>query len=622
MPAFTALVGYFALVAAASAKVFERVPGTGGVPEGWSFSSKPSPETPIKLRVALKQQNLDLFEETLMQVSDPKHHRYGLHLQGHEVEAMLQPAQETTETVMEWLEDNEITDFVNSGDWVTFRTNVSNANAMLRTDFNWYRNEYRGKDYLRTLEYSVPSAVSKHINLVAPTIRFGSMRPNRATIYEITDEVIRNGVIDEQASGLNVTFCNRSITPQCLLELYNVHYQAPASNGNKVGYASFLEEYARYNDLKLFEDNIATYAKGQNFSVVSFNGGLNDQTGTEDSGEANLDNQYIVGVSHPVPVTEFSTGGRGPLIPDLDQPDASDNEDEPYLDYLQALTKLPNDQIPQTISHSYGEDEQSIPPSYAIQVCNMFGQLGARGVSILFSSGDSGVGSACLSNDGKNTTEFQPQFPASCPWVTSVGGTRYVEPEAATYFSSGGFSRLWSRPFYQEAAVPLYLAKIGNKFDKHFNRNGRGFPDVAAQSYGYRVYDQGTLKGYQGTSCASPTFAAVVAQLNGARKSIGLPPLGFLNPFIYSVGFAGLNDITHGGSTGCNGLARFNGAPNGSPVIPYASFNATEGWDPVTGYGTPDFGKLLALVAPGVQNKGGVLDTPAGQRRAEKVWNA
>ena len=50
----------------------------------------------------------------------------------------------------------------------------------------------------------------------------------------------------------------------------------------------------------------------------------------------------------------------------------------------------------------------------------MFAQLGARGVSVLFSSGDTGVGSACQTNDGKNTTRFLPIFPAACPFVTSV----------------------------------------------------------------------------------------------------------------------------------------------------------------------------------------------------------
>jgi tripeptidyl-peptidase-1 len=76
--------------------------------------------------------------------------------------------------------------------------------------------------------------------------------------------------------------------------------------------------------------------------------------------------------------------------------------------------------IPQTISTSYGDDEQTVPRDYATSVCNMFAQLGVMGVSILFGSGDGGVGGAglvrgsCLSNDGMNRTEFLPTFPASC----------------------------------------------------------------------------------------------------------------------------------------------------------------------------------------------------------------
>jgi len=114
-------------------------------------------------------------------------------------------------------------------------------------------------------------------------------------------------------------------------------------------------------------------------------------------------------------------------------------------------------------------------------------------------------------------------------------------------------------------------------------------------------------KGYRGTSCAAPAFNGIIALLNSARVSSGLPTLGFLNPWIYSVGKFGLNDITTGAGTGCNGLGRFNISPNGSPVIPGAAWNATEGWDPVTGYGTPDFGKLMKLSTPWVANSDGVF---------------
>ncbi len=279
---------------------------------------------------------------------------------------------------------------------------------------------------------------------------------------------------------------------------------------------------------------------------------------------------------------------------------------EPYLDFLQHLLKLPNEELPQVISVSYGEDEQTVPESFARQTCFMIAQLGARGTSVIFASGDKGVGTACMKNDGSNATHFPPQFPAACPWVTSVGGVRYIDPEQAVYFSSGGFSDLWPRPEYQDAAVEAYLQnQLGDRQKGLFDPRGRAFPDVAAQSVRYIIADAGDLYYEDGTSCAAPTFAAVIGLLNAARISSQLPPLGFLNPWLYSVGKLGLNDIVHGGSTGCDGHFRFDGDANGSPVVPYASWNATVGWDPVTGLGTPDFGKLLELSTPWVANTGG-----------------
>ena len=71
---------------------------------------------------------------------------------------------------------------------------------------------------------------------------------------------------------------------------------------------------------------------------------------------------------------------------------------------------------------------------------------------------------------------------------------------------------------------------------------------------------------------------------------MGRPSLGFLNPFLYSQGQRGLKDIVEGGSIGCRGTTR--GGRRGN-VVPYAGFNVTEGWDPVTGLGTPMFPGLV-----------------------------
>lgn len=108
------------------------------------------------------------------------------------------------------------------------------------------------------------------------------------------------------------------------------------------------------------------------------------------------------------------------------------------------------------------------------------------------------------------------------------------------------------------------------------------------------VNNNQTLSG--GTSAAVPVFSSVIALLNDARLRAGKQPLGFLNPWLYAVGFKGLTDITSGGSVGCNGINGQSGAPVvGGSIIPYASWNATQGWDPVTGLGVPNFEKLLAL---------------------------
>lgn len=52
-------------------------------------------------------------------------------------------------------------------------------------------------------------------------------------------------------------------------------------------------------------------------------------------------------------------------------------------------------------------------------------------------------------------------------------------------------------------------------------------------------------------SASAPVFAAIVSRLNAARLEDGLPKLGFLNPWLYSLNQTGFTDIIDGGSSGC-----------------------------------------------------------------------
>lgn len=77
-----------------------------------------------------------------------------------------------------------------------------------------------------------------------------------------------------------------------------------------------------------------------------------------------------------------------PILADT-QYSASDNTNEPYLTWIQYL--LAQESLPHVISTSYGDDEQTVPSSYATQVCTDLAKLGTRGVTLLYASGDSGA---------------------------------------------------------------------------------------------------------------------------------------------------------------------------------------------------------------------------------------
>jgi tripeptidyl-peptidase-1 len=100
----------------------------------------------------------------------------------------------------------------------------------------------------------------------------------------------------------------------------------------------------------------------------------------------------------------------------------------------------------------------------------------------------------------------------------------------------------------------------------------------------YCIIVGGAFAGVAGTSASSPVVAGVFAKLNEVRLAAGKPPLGFLNPLIYKIGAQGFNDVTQGRNCG-GAVCRGN-----------EGFQAIAGWDPATGWGTPNFEALKALV--------------------------
>lgn len=216
-----------------------------------------------------------------------------------------------------------------------------------------------------------------------------------------------------------------------------------------------------------------------------------------------------------------------------------------------------------------------------------FAKIAAKGISILVSSGDAGSG---VHRKPGGQFELWPSWPASSPWVTAVGATRFIgqkvgaqEMASDSFGSGGGFSEQFSQvpnAQWQESAVAAYLSSVDPSTlppAGSFPPKGRATPDVSALGEGYQVVVNGKVQSVGGTSASTPAFAAMVSLLNEARINAGKPQMGFLNPFLYSNADA-FFDVTVGSNR---------------DMDPYG-WNCSKGWDPVTGLGTPKFDRLLA----------------------------
>ncbi|KAL4252873.1 tripeptidyl-peptidase II [Abortiporus biennis] len=504
------------------------------VPKGWELHGPAPADHRFTMRVGLKQDKFEDLVSTLYEVSDPFHPKYGKHLSKEEVESLVAPHPETVDIVDSWLlahgVDPETAERHNGGSWVTVTVSVEQASRMLNATYNVYKHGQTDDYVVRTTSYSLPRVLHEHVDVVTPTTYFGTMRSMKATsriqpqIKPIDNDIeVASKLVNPGSLATVPSSCSTTITPACLRALYNTTTYVPkATATNKLGVAGYLDEFANNADLQTFFRRFRTDAVGGTFQTVQVNGGGNDQS---DPGvEANLDIQYTEGISFPTPNIYYSTGGSPPFNPDSNTPT---NTNEPYLDWLNFI--LGQSTIPQTFTTSYGDDEQTVPFDYATSVCNLFAQLGARGSSIMFSSGDDGVGAGdCSTNDGKNTKHFQPNFPASCPFVTTVSPTISRVPH--------------NNPLpFRVSSLSLVQPTLANS----------------------TLLDVPIPTSVGGTSASSPTFAGVISLLNDFRISQ-----------------AGFNDITSGSNPGCG--------TNG--------FTAGTGWDPVTGLGTPDFGKLQALI--------------------------
>jgi subtilase family serine protease len=228
----------------------------------------------------------------------------------------------------------------------------------------------------------------------------------------------------------------------------------------------------------------------------------------------------------------------------------------------------------------------------------------ARHVTVIAASGDIGaVGEPCAVIKGLTGGAFPPvkevNLPAADPLVLATGGTTLNASHATgTYIGEIG----WGLPF---GSPGTQFQASGGGFSRHFARPGyqhgvpgiggtRGVPDVSADASPHTgmslVIAEGgnhyTIRNSGGTSTTAPLWAGLIA----VADQYAHRHLGFVNPAIYRIARSAsyheaFHDITKGNNTP---------AFAGHTITGYA---ATTGWDPVTGWGTPNAQALVPLLA-------------------------
>lgn len=524
---------------------------------GWTLLGSADRDAVTSLVFALKQSNLDVLEKLFWEVSDPRSTEYGKHLTLEQIAELVQPHPTVSGDVMRWLQSHGVTECneIITRDFIKCRMPVQTAERLLETKFAYYQHvTEKDRVILRAQHsYSVPRELHGKLDFIGGVHRV----PNVGSKLKIKS--IRS--VDEVDDDVTWRY---GVHPDVLRKRYNVTDLVGSNPNNSMATAQFLGQYYSAADLKEFMNHF-----GKGFphlkEVAKVVGPNKGKTGLE----ANLDVQYIMALGSQIPLTFWSTGKLH-------------EGQEPFLKWMIDLSNTSS--IPPIFSVSYGDHERTLSPDYMKRINVEFQKIGLRGVSLLFASGDDGAGCHELP-DGSST--YEPDFPASSPYVTTVGGTMFTgvfsdNNEKGNDLSGGGFSNIFPMPKYQIEATSAYLNTTANLPDeKNFNRTGRAYPDISALSDNFWIIINRLIMNVAGTSAATPTVAGMVGLANDARLTAGKPTLGFLNPWIYQ-NTEPYFDVALGSKSAACIFSDLEGWPIG------------EGWDPYTGFGSPDARKLIA----------------------------
>lgn len=342
---------------------------------------------------------MDILTDILHDVSDPASPKYGQHMSVEQVSAMtLNPV--ARDAIVDCLHASgaSITSEILSGDLITAKAPISIWMKVLNTEFyTFHQKQPQGHIQQRVGAemYSVPRELDPHLesvlNVIDMPYHTSLSTRSRSRSFAVTrDRRSKSGFKTQ------VTDPPGYLRPQEIRAFYNLSDVYGSAQSTQAAVA-FGNNYFSPKSLANFQKHISF----QKLQPALTKGGFVSDSTLKDSGEGNLDIQYLIGISPGSPTTFWHNDGG-------------------YNTFLNEVLDDPNP--PLVLSLSYGLQESFTTAGTHKFVTTAAKKLGVIGVTLVVASGDDGaVGTDARSSPPK--CDYQPYFPAGNPYFTAIGAT-------------------------------------------------------------------------------------------------------------------------------------------------------------------------------------------------------
>jgi subtilase family serine protease len=529
--------------------------------------------------------------------------------------------------VVAWLEAQgfTVTSIANSRNQISFEGTVAQVETVFRTEIHNYLVD--GEiHFANATNPSVPAALAGLVPAVGHLHNFSPKPPAQFRTRSLTGAQPHFTTPFVTSTGED-----HFLAPGDFATIYNL---PPGLDGTNQTIAVVGQSTVSANDLANFRVAAGLAAKAPQYILYP-----STSTGTRcpgDEGESDLDLEWSGGVAANANIIFVYAG----LLPG-----ESCGENRTYSVWDALQQTVDNNYAP-IISTSYGACEAINGETFAVDFVQAWArEANAQGQTIMAASGDAGAADCDATNSPSATGGLAVDVPASIPEVTGMGGTEFDGDAEATVTNgnantttywkgtTGGISTLSSALSYipemgwndtvendgllaSGGGASIYFPKTEAPWQTGTgvpNDGARDVPDLALNASPYHdpylicsedgqaspctngfVSESGEILLAGGTSCAAPTFSAIVALLN---QSLGSSGLGNINPTLYSLAAsnpAAFHDVTTGNNivpctkdtTGCPATAPFQ-----------YGFSAGAGYDQVTGLGSVNANTLFTAWA-------------------------